>query len=217
MVTVCGIDEAGRGPVIGPLVMCGVKVDETQNMYLQSLGVKDSKLLTPEQRERIFETLKQAVEYKLVVVSPQEIDKTITTPGLNLNWLEAIKTAEILNHLAPDKAIVDCPSVNIDAYTTYLRERLTNKKMVLLVEHKADLNHLVAGAASIIAKVTRDRMIAELRKSVGVDFGSGYPSDPLTQAFLKKNYNTHPSLFRKEWASYKDVAQQKQQKKLGEF
>jgi ribonuclease HII len=91
--------------------------------------------------------------------------------------------------------------------------------MEIICEHKADLNHLVVGAASILAKVTRDREIEKLKKSIGINFGSGYPSDPLTQDFLRKNYSKYPDIFRKEWASYKEAANIsiKKQKSLSDY
>ncbi|MDO8510562.1 MAG: ribonuclease HII, partial [Nanoarchaeota archaeon] len=87
----------------------------------------------------------------------------------------------------------------------------------LIVEHKADVNYLPAAAASIVAKVIRDRHIEHLKKEIGIDFGSGYMSDPKTQDFLKKYYKKHPDLFRKSWQSYKNVENAAKQKKLGEF
>lgn len=201
-----GIDEAGRGPVIGPLVMCGVVVEEEDIAKLAQLGVKDSKLLTPKKREALFEPIKKIVKaYKLIIIEPQEIDDAVNSASLNLNFLEAIKTALILNELKSDKAIVDCPSNNIAAYKEYLQNLLT-VKMELILEHNAE-KHLQVAAASILAKVTRDRIILELEKKYG-KLGSGYPSDPKTQAFLKKNAKKYPEIFRKSWATYKNLAQQ---------
>jgi len=85
------------------------------------------------------------------------------------------------------------------------------------MEHKADLNHLVVAAASIIAKVIRDRSIEKLKKKIGIDFGSGYMTDPKTKDFLEKYHDQYPSLFRRRWESYKDVEERKKQKTLGEF
>ena len=206
MVLLCGIDEAGRGPVIGPLVICGVLIQEEDEPSLKSIGVKDSKLITPEKRSEIYEILKEKVKYKLLIISPQEIDEALQSNEINLNWLEAIKSVEIINFLKPEKAILDCPSNNIKAYTNYLKARVEDKSIELISEHKADFNHLIVGAASILAKVTRDREIERLKKKIGIDFGSGYPSDPVTRDFLIKNYKKYPEIFRKEWASYKEAA-----------
>ncbi len=217
MTLICGIDEAGRGPVIGPLVTCGVVVDEEGEKELTALGVTDSKLILPKKREKLMEQIiKIAKAYEVVILSPKDIDAALADPGTNLNWLEADTTAQIINKLKPERAIVDCPSNNIEAYTTYLRKKL-NVDCELVVEHKADLNHISAAAGSIIAKVTRDREIQKIKEEIGQEIGSGYPADPITKAFLKDNYNKYPDIFRKSWQTYKNVVAKKQQKGLGDF
>ena len=205
MSIIAGADEAGRGPVIGPLVMCGITIDEKDVHKLKEIGVKDSKLLTPKKRVALFPLIKEVVkEYKLIIVEPAEIDDALNSPTLNLNWLEAIKTAMILNALKPNKAIVDCPSINIEAYHTYMGQFL-KYDMEIQLEHNAERFEPVA-AASILAKVTRDNLIEELKKKYG-DFGSGYPSDPKTKKFLEENHAKFPEIFRTTWASYKRFSQ----------
>ena len=217
MVSICGIDGAGRGPVIGPLVMCGVKVHKEGDILLKSIGVKDSKLLTPEKRDELFDKIKKIVDsYEILISSAGEVDDALASKDMNLNWLKAKKSSEILNKLKPDKAYLDCPSNNIDAYRNYVKN-LLDGKIELIVEHKADLNYPVAAAASILAKVTRDREIEKIKSEVGINFGSGYPSDETTQEFLKKNWQKYPDIFRKSWASYKRAADAKNQKSLGDF
>jgi ribonuclease HII len=117
----------------------------------------------------------------------------------------------------PDKAVLDCPSPNIRAYKEYVKKQLDDKKIKIIAEHKADVKYPVVSAASILAKVTRDREIEKLKKKIGMNFGSGYPSDAITKGFLKKHYKDFPDIFRKTWASYKKVAGDKKQKNLGEF
>ena len=85
------------------------------------------------------------------------------------------------------------------------------------MEHKADVNHLVVAAASIIAKVIRDRSMEHLRQTIGIDMGSGYMSDPKTVEFLQKYYEEHAHLFRQQWQPYQDIIEGKKQKRLGEF
>lgn len=209
--TICGIDEAGRGPIIGPLVMCGLCVKKEKE--LEGLGVKDSKMLTPKQREEAYKCLVK-FKHHVVVIMPEEIDAAVRSEnGDNLNWLEGRKVAEIINFLKPKTAVVDCPSPNIPAYTAALKKQLTNGAEII-AEHHADANHLVVGAASIIAKVTRDRMIEDIKKQVGIDFGSGYVADPKTAAFLQKNWNKHPEIFRHSWAPYKKLVREMGQRKL---
>ncbi len=218
MVLICGIDEAGRGPVLGPMVVCGVLIEEKNEAKLLELGVKDSKLLSPKAREALFEQIKNTVkDYKVVIASPEEIDAYVDSDELNLNRLEAQKMAEIITFLKPDKAFLDCPSNNPLEFVAYLRRFIGKKEVELIAEHHAELKFPAVAAASIIAKVTRDREIEKLKKKLKVDFGSGYPSDEITQRFLKENWDRYPAIFRKSWASYKNVAEGKNQKRLGEF
>jgi ribonuclease HII len=218
MATVAGIEEAGRGPVIGPMVMCGVLVEEKDEARLKSIGAKDSKLLTPRTREILYEQIIKMVKaYEVIIVQPKEIDDALMDPNLNLNKLEALTSAKIINKLKPDKVLVDCPSNNTKAYAAELRGYIDNKGIKIVAEHKADVKYTVVSAASIIAKVTRDREIEKIKERIGIDFGSGYPADEKTQLFLKKNWDKYTGIFRKTWASYKRFVAEKKQKKLGEF
>jgi len=214
---ICGIDEAGRGPVIGPLVICGVLVDEEGEESLKAINVKDSKLLTPKQREVLFSKIKQIVKkYELIKIEPHEIDMAVDGhAGDNLNWLEAKKSAEIISKLKPDKAILDCPSPNIKAYRERIHELLKNKTEIV-AEHKADVKYPAVSAASILAKVTRDEEIKKLEKKYG-RIGSGYPADPVTKEFLKKNFNNHPEIFRHSWSTMKKAKKSASQSRLENF
>lgn len=216
---VAGIDEAGRGPVVGALVIAGVSVKEENLEKLKNIGVKDSKLLTRKQREALFDKIENICEeVKIVIIPPSEIDRAILVEEeLNLNWLEAIKSAEIIDSFSKvDKVILDCPSTNIRAYTNYLKNKI-ERKVEVKCEHKADFKYEAVSAASIIAKVTRDNEIDKIKKKIKEDFGSGYPSDPVTQQFLRKNYLKFPDIFRKSWESYKRLIDNKKQKSLKEF
>ena len=219
MTLVCGIDEAGRGPIIGPMVMCGVLTDEEGATELKKIGAKDSKLLSPRQRQQLFGKIVKIVkDYKIVVISPAEIDASVKSDdGMNLNWLEAHKSAEIINALNPEKIIIDSPSNNVKNYRKYLMELLKNKKIEAVVEHKADVNHVECSAASILAKVTRDEEIEKIKKVVVEDFGSGYLPDPKTIEFFDKYFEAYPDIFRKSWAPYRQKLSGKWQKKLGDF
>lgn len=218
MAIISGIDEAGRGPVIGPLVIAGVSIGEKDLNKLKKFGVRDSKMLSPRQRENLFDKILATVKkYKVIIIPPKEIDSALRSKSLNLNWLEAIKSAEIINFLKPKKAIIDCPSSNITAYKNFLKKHLKNKKTELVLEHKADIKYIIVSAASIIAKVTRDKEIKKIQKRIKEPIGSGYPSDPVTITFLEKNYNNYPEIFRKEWASWKNINKKKKQKSLKDF
>jgi ribonuclease HII len=217
MAVICGIDEAGRGPVVGPLVIVAVTIDADDEKKLVKLGVKDSKDLTPKQRESMYDKIIDIVkDHKIEMLLPSVIDTALETDGTNLNWLEADTSINLIAALKPDKALLDCPSNNTKAYSDYINERL-KVPCEIIAEHKADEKYPVVSAASIIAKVTRDAEIAKIQSFVDGDLGSGYPADPVTRKFLEENYDKYPEIFRKTWASYKDVVRMKGQRKLGEF
>lgn len=210
-------ENSPKGPIIGPLVLAGISIEEDKIPKLKALGVKDSKLLTPKKRNYLFDKILDiAKDHKIIIVEPKEIDEALNSDSLNLNWLEAIKFAQIINYLNPDKAVVDCPSPNIKAYTEYLMVLIKDKNTNLICEHKADINHPEVSAASILAKVTRDLEIEKIKKQYG-DFGSGYLSDERTKKFFEKNWEKHPEIFRKTWTPYKNNVNGKKQRKLNEF
>ncbi len=218
---IVGVDEAGRGPILGPLVMAALAIKEEDIKKLEWLGVKDSKLLSPEVREELFDRIHEIVhDFRVEVIEPDAIDLSLTEEGTNLNWLEADTAARLVSELDPDIIVIDCPSPNIEAYLDYVSRKLSkgvHDKAKLIVEHKADVNHIIVGAASIVAKVIRDRQIDHLKTEIGINFGSGYLHDPKTIEFLKNHYETHAHLFRKKWQPYKDLVEAKKQKRLGEF
>lgn len=201
--------------------MVALAVEEEDIKQLEWMGVKDSKLLSSSAREELFERIREVVkDFRVEVIEPDAIDLSLQEAESNLNWLEADTSARMVSEINPDKAIIDCPSTNILAYKDYFYSRLSKaaqQKTQLVIEHKADARHVVVGAASIIAKVIRDRSIDKLKDKIGIDFGSGYPSDPKTQDFLNKYYDKYPEVFRKQWRPYKDVVFSKSQKSLNEF
>ncbi len=212
---ILGIDEAGRGPVIGPMVMAGVLVDDRDQARLEKLKLKDSKAYTKKRREELFGRIITVIDkYEILIINPPEIDDALNSPSSNLNWLEADKMLELIHILRPDKVIGDCPSTNIRRFTDYVRNRLDNSKIKLAFEHKADENYPVVSAASILAKVTRDNSIETLKKIYG-DFGSGYMSDPKTQEFIKRDHSL--PIYRKTWVTWKQVSGMKSQRSLGDF
>ena len=218
---VIGIDDAGRGPVIGPMILAGVVIKKEDEPKLKEWGVTDSKKLTPEKREEIAKKIKEDFEFHYELTSVEEIDLRGKV-GTNLNRIEAIKAAKIVNNLIKDKkekitVIIDCPSTNTLAWGNCVISYIdTPEKIILKAEHKADFNHLCCSAASIIAKTTRDQEIEKLKQEIGLDFGSGYCSDPLTCECLKNNLDLllEKKLIRKSWATYTDLMAEKEQKKL---
>ena len=201
------------------MVMCGLMVKEEDEKRLVKIKVKDSKLLTAKKREYLFDKIKEiSCKYEIIIISPEEIDKAVHGhDGLNLNRLEARKSAEIINQLNPNKVIIDTPSNNIESYKKYLLKLIKNKEIDFVLEHKADYNYPIVSAASILAKVTRDNEIKKIREKIKIDFGSGYMTDPKTIDFLENYYEKFPYLFRKSWLPYKDILNKKFQKKLEDF
>ena len=218
---IIGIDDAGRGPVIGPMVLAGVLIEKKDEKKLFDWGVKDSKKLTPIKRDEIGKKIRKNFAFCVEMASADEIDSR-NKAGVNLNKVEAIKAARIVNNLLKDKTekvkiIVDCPSTNIKAWKNYLITHIEKKSQIeWVVEHKADSNYLACAAASIIAKTTRDSEIDNLKKDLNMDFGSGYCSDPVTCKFLEDNLKemVEKGIVRKSWDTYDKVKAKKEQKKL---
>jgi ribonuclease HII len=218
---VLGIDDAGRGPVIGPMVLAGVLMDEKTERELKKLGVKDSKQLTQRRREFFAEKIKAAVEtFEIVLAHPEEIDGK-NYKGINLNALEALKTAEIINKINKGfnkiKVIVDCPSVSIEKWKDFLKTKIHNlSNLEVVCEHKADVNHVSVSAASILAKCTREIEMGKLKEKYGDEIGSGYCSDSLTVRFLEKHAQRYgdKGIFRKTWSTWKELSAISAQQKL---
>ncbi len=218
---VAGVDEAGRGCVIGPLVIAGFLIKEENLPVLAQLGVKDSKLLSPKKREALYtEITRIAEKHYIVKLAPSEIDRAVESKRKlhKLNKLEAQTMAQIINALKPDQAYVDAADVVEDRFKYHIQEGLTVKASITS-RHKADRIYPVVSAASIIAKVERDSEIAALKGAYG-DFGSGYLTDQKTMRFLKQWMQTHdeyPDCVRKSWKPAKQVKNEKGtvQKKLG--
>jgi ribonuclease HII len=218
---VLGIDDAGRGPVIGPMVLAGCLIDDKIEKDLKKLGVKDSKQLTQKRREFLAEKIKEVAEtFETVLAHPEEIDGK-NKMGTNLNALEAIKMAEIINKINKGykeiKVIIDCPSVSIEKWKDFLKTKIDNlSNLDIVCEHKADVNHISVSAASILAKCTREIEMKKLKEQFGDEIGSGYCSDPSTMRFLEKHNQTYgdKGIFRKSWSTWQDVCSSAQQKKL---
>lgn len=199
---IAGVDEAGKGPVIGPLVVCGVMCDEYGLRLLEESGVKDSKKLSRESRERFYDIIKDVCEVRVVKISVEDLNRLMETYTIN----EILKRAyaEIINSLKPKIVYIDCPDVNVEHFKHEIEERTG---VEVIASHKADELYPIVSAASIVAKVERDREIERLRKIYG-DFGSGYPSDPKTVKFLRdylKNHRKFPPIVRKKWKTLKRI------------
>ena len=206
---VAGVDDAGRGPIIGPLLIAGVLVEEKNLPILKDLGVKDSKLLSPRRRVQLAEEIKKlALKWHFVKLSPAEIDDVVENGRKlhKLNRLEARAMAEVIAFLKPEVAYVDASDVLAERFGEHIQEYLPFK-IKIISEHKADKKYMVVSAASIIAKVERDKAIEELANKYG-DMGSGYVTDPKTVVFLKrwvKKHGSYPDFVRKSWKPAKKL------------
>jgi len=201
----CGIDEAGRGPVIGPLVVCLAKCSERHEKRLNSLCKKDSKQLLPEERRAILRELEKFCEFFVETVPAEKINKLMDE--MSLNDIEASVVAELMKKARCHNVIIDLP----DKYEWIFRRRMEKFGIFKFeAEHKADENFPIVAAASICAKVIRDKEIEKLHEIIG-DFGSGYPSDEKTIEFLrnKENLKKAEKYIRKKWKTLDNVLQRK--------
>jgi ribonuclease HII len=207
MVIVAGVDEAGRGPAIGPLVVAAVSFQEAAADDLFSMGVRDSKALSPRRRESLAPEIKEIAEgYSIFELQPWAIDKVVNRGQKlrKLNYLEAMAMAKAIRDLRPDRAYVDTADVLPDRFRDDIL-RVLDWRPHFICEKKADVKYPVVSAASILAKVRRDLLVAKLREIHG-DFGSGYPSDPKTVAFIESWFQENdlpPPYMRGSWKTIK--------------
>jgi ribonuclease HII len=209
---ISGIDEAGRGPVLGPMIICGVCFGEDNLKFLEEIGVKDSKKLTPKKRVELATLIKkECICYNELEISAQEIDKREIN-GLDLNKLEINKMVEIINNLRPSIIYIDAADVNETRFKKRIKSQLKYKPKKIIAQHKADDMYPIVSAASIIAKCKRDSIIQELREryiNLGFgDLGSGYSSDDRTIKFLRnwiRKYKKPPLFARNTWETTRKI------------
>ncbi|MFA5331417.1 MAG: ribonuclease HII [Methanoregula sp.] len=211
---ICGVDEAGKGSVLGPMVVAAVGAKGSG--VIADLGVKDSKVLSPAERERLFPLIKKRCKIATVIIAADEIDEI--RRGMTMNTCVARAHAEVIRKIAPDTAYVDACDVNEFRYAETVRSFL-DPVCEIVSEHHADSTYPIVSAASIIAKVTRDRELVKLAKKYG-DIGSGYPSDPITIAYLSSyidTYHAPPPIARKSWKTVSTMLAKKSQRSLSAF
>jgi ribonuclease HII len=205
-VRVLGIDEAGRGCVLGDLVIAAFLADDPDDDALRSAGAADSKRVPAARRCTATSTLGQLGTVGIRRVSARQID------AANLNDLEECAIVELIREARPDVVKID--ALGHPATLPALRKRLQAQlprrlRPAWVIEPKADHNHPVVGAASIFAKTLRDELLDGFRPHYG-DFGSGYPSDPKTRAWLSdwaRSGREWPEFVRRRWATVSELAQ----------
>ena len=217
---ICGIDEAGRGPVIGPLILCGVCFEESQLTFLKEIGVRDSKKLSPKRRKELAKTIKdKCFSFEIIKVSAKEIDKR-ETDRITLNRLEELKMVDIINKLKPDVIYIDAVDVNEERFGKSIERSLDYSPNKIISKHRADDTFPIVSAASIIAKDTRDDVIDKFKQKYG-DIGSGYPSDKRTTDFLRnwvKKNKSFPPFVRISWETTKKILDQEvKNKKITDY
>lgn len=219
--SVAGVDDAGRGPIIGPLVIAGVLMDEEKVPELAPMGVKDSKLLRPESRSNLAGKIRDiALKISYDELSPSQIDEVVLKARKfqKLNFLEAKSMAKVIADLKPEAVWVDASDVKPERYARQILDELpaSMKRTVLVSEHKADRRYPIVSAASIMAKVRRDAAISALWEEYG-NFGSGYVTDPVTMEFLKewrRTHNDYPPIVRRSWKTLREIESGMRQTRL---
>lgn len=201
---ICGVDEAGKGPVVGPLVVAAVAVNNAKD--IANLGIKDSKQLTKSKRKELANLIKEKFNFAVEIIEPRIVDEYRRRNKLNELNREAFE--RLISKLDPNVAYVDAADVNENRFGSQIKASLTNKKDTDVISmHKADAKIEVVAAASIIAKETRENEIEKLKDKIG-DFGSGYPSDERTIKFLKSFYADNgkwPTGTRESWKTLERI------------
>jgi ribonuclease HII len=210
-----GIDEAGRGCVIGPLVVAIVASEDKDRRWFNKYNVRDSKLVEANKRNELAEQIKERCWHKVLIAEPYEIDDALYDPARSLNELEMEIMITLLRHFQAtfpkreSRVLVDAISSNERA----IQERLFagSRKIeehLIDAKNKADTNDRTVGAASILAKAEREKLIQTIKTQVGHDFGCGYSHDERTRKFLKTCPKQAPYV-RWSWATAREITNSK--------
>jgi len=196
-VGICGVDEAGRGPVLGPLVVAAVMMDDESPLV--EMGVRDSKALTRARRAVLFKWIKDVADVEIVVISNGQIDERREKE--TLNEIEAGAFAAALQRFKGSIMYLDAADVNEERFGRTVSGHL-GFSVEMVCRHKADELYPIVSAASIIAKETRDTLMDRISEEMGVDVGSGYANDPKTRSFLENWISENgdlPPCARRSW------------------
>ncbi len=214
---VLGLDEAGRGSVLGPLVVGGFCCRASQLPELVATGVRDSKLLSAARREEVYARLAALGERHSLALAPRTIDRYVTVGGLNRLELETF--ARLVSEVRPDIAYVDACDPNAERFGRQLAD-LAGGGVRIVSRHKADRDNPVVGAASVVAKVRRDAALTELRRRVAEHVGTGYPSDPATRACVERHARDGgrvPPWMRRSWETVQRVKRARPARTLDQY
>lgn len=220
MVNVLGIDEAGRGPVIGSMFIGGFMIEEKDLEKVRKLGVKDSKKLSDKKRERLAEKLREIGEPFLKEIEASEIDELREV--MSLNEIEIQGFTDVIERADADRIIVDLPGPNGDRFIRKMKAELPSRfsERDFTAEHGADDSFPIVSAASIIAKSARENHVDELKEKYGYDFKSGYPHDQPTISFLEKYLEERgdlPPETRRSWSTAQRILKESEQSSMDDF
>ena len=226
-----GIDEAGKGPVLGPMVCAAVGVPDPSVL---PDDVADSKRLSPDRRESLEAAIRD--DDRIVVgVAAIEVER-IDDPETDMNRLTVTGQAEAAVALlrsgnandggtdGPLSILADAGDTSESRFARRLGDAIderssARRKRSVEARHGADDDDPVVAAASIVAKVERDARVSEIAAEYG-DVGSGYPSDPTTRTFLAEfvdEQGTLPGCARESWQTCEDLLAAAEQSGLGDF
>lgn len=208
---ICGVDEAGKGPVLGPMVIAGVACSDLKD--LAELGVMDSKVLSPKRRESLSVQIRERFPYAVAIRTAADIDQLRNQ--MTMNEITARAHAEVVRILGCPVAWLDACDVNEERYGRTVSGYIGGSCQII-ARHRADQTCPAVSAASIVAKVIRDAIVSAYEDDYGM-IGSGYPADPVTIAFLAGYIRDHghpPPIARRSWATVKNLVNQAGQKRL---
>ncbi len=213
--TTFGADEAGRGPALGSMFAGAVAVADLDDL---PDGVVDSKQLTRARRAELYEQLCEDDRIRTAVAEiPTD---RIDDPETDMNTLTVEAQAEAIEQVvsAGDEGVVDACDTSESRFARRVADAVP-APIDLTAEHGADDGYPIVAAASIVAKVTRDRHVDALAERYGA-VGSGYPSDPATREFLEDYVAEHgelPECARESWGTCTDVLAAAEQTGLDGF
>ncbi len=202
-----GFDEAGRGCVLGPLVVGGYLLEEADATAVRAAGGRDSKGMSAARRAEAADRLKEMGEgWRIEAITAGQIDRG------NLNTLEEDAFVRICAELSPDAVQIDAPVTprGIEAFRRRMADRFELPLERVTATPRAENRFPAVGAASVLAKVTRDAALDRIRDGHG-DVGSGYPSDPVTRAYLTRLLREGgdlPDFVRTRWDTLKRLREE---------
>jgi len=202
------------------MVIAGVVIDKKYEKKLKALGVKDSKVLSPKRREELAPKIEEIAKSVIVLRVPACKIDSYRAKKINLDRIEAIKMAEIIDMADADKVFVDSLEANSEKFKQLILNYLSNKKVNMVVENYSDETYPIVSAASIIAKTERDRAVDEIKRKEGVDFGVGYSHDSRTIQFVEKLIKERkelPPYVRRSWITTKILQENSWQRKIKDF